>query len=148
MMRRFRQSPALRWVVALLLWGAPLALAAAAESSEPSIYSLRYMVQVVGSLLLVLGCMLAVLFLVRKLQGVPVGERNAIRILGSLRVGTREKILLLEAGDEQLLIGVAAGSVRTLHVFAEPVTGLNENGGSARTFDALLKRSTPAGRTA
>tara|TARA_R110000823_G_scaffold47903_15_gene121887 strand:+ start:2860 stop:3306 length:447 start_codon:yes stop_codon:yes gene_type:complete len=142
------QSRALRWGVALLLGGAPLALAVAAESSEPSIYSLRYMVQVAGSLLLVLGCMLAVLFLIRKLQGMPVGEKNALRVLGSLKVGTREKILLLEAGDEQLLIGVASGSVRTLHVFAEPVAGTADHGRSAGTFDTLLKRSSAASRTA
>ncbi len=146
MMHRQRRMRAWHWGVALSLSCAPLALAAAAESSEPSIYSMRYMVQVVGSLLLVLGCMLGVLWFIRKLHGMPAGEKHAIRILGSLKVGTREKILLLEAGDSQLLIGVAAGSVRTLHVFSEPITGPGE--GDGRTFDALLKRNTPAGRTA
>ncbi|MCB1842215.1 MAG: flagellar biosynthetic protein FliO [Halioglobus sp.] len=131
---------------AMLLATAPLALAG--DASEPSIYSLRYIAQVFGSLLLVLGCLLGVLYLMKRLHGMPVGEKNALRILGSLKVGAREKILLLEAGDSQLLVGVAAGSVRTLHVFDGPLVDAGDARAPAAGFEAVLQRNTPAGRRA
>lgn len=131
---------------AMLLAAAPMALAG--DASEPSIYSLRYIAQVFGSLLLVLGCLLGVLYLMKRLHGMPVGEKNTLRVLGTLKVGAREKILLLEAGDNQLLVGVAAGSVRTLHVFDEPLETRGDTRAPAAGFEAVLKRNTPAGRGA
>jgi flagellar protein FliO/FliZ len=131
-----------------LLAVAPWTLAVAADSAEPSIYSARYIAQVFGSLLLVLGCLIAVLYLMKRLNGMPVGEKNALRIVGSLKVGAREKIVLLEAGDNQLLVGVAAGSVRTLHVFDEPVISSAESAAASGSFAGILERNTPAGRGA
>ncbi|MDZ7784012.1 MAG: flagellar biosynthetic protein FliO [Halioglobus sp.] len=122
----------------------PVALAQVdGTASEPSIYNFRYLAQVVGSLLLVLGCALGVLYLIKKVQGMPAGDRrNAIRILGALKVGSRERILLLQSGEKQLLVGVAAGSVRTLHVFDQTDVPVSGNDGSAAGFDSLLQRAT------
>lgn len=133
-----------RYGAAALLFLVPVALAQVdGAASEPSIYNFRYLAQVVGSLLLVLGCALGVLYLIKKVQGMPAGDRrNAIRILGALKVGSREKILLLQSGEKQLLVGVAAGSVRTLHVFDQTDVPVSGNDGSTAGFDSLLQRAT------
>jgi len=133
-----------RCAAAALFFMVPAALAQVdGSASEPSIYSFRYLAQVLGSLLLVLGCALAVLYFIKKVHGMPAGDRrNAIRLLGALKVGSREKILLLQSGEKQLLVGVAAGSVRTLHVFDKTDAPVTENTGSAAGFDSLLKRAT------
>ncbi len=114
-----RQLPRILWRWSWI-WAAihcPGALAAVAEVESQAIFSTAYLVQVVGSLLLVFGCLFGVVFLLKKLNGVPVSDRKAIRVLSSVKVGSRERIMLVETGDNQLLVGVAAGSVRTLHVF-------------------------------
>ena len=95
--------------------------------------------RVVGSLLLVFGCLFGVLYLLKRLNRLPVGEQRPLRVLASLKVGTREKVLLLESGNSQLLVGVAAGSVRTLHVLQEKVqTGAE----TPDTFESLLQQTS------
>lgn len=86
-------------------------------NGSPDLFSASYLLQVAGSLLLVFGALFGLAFFLKKFNGVPVGDRRALRILSSVKVGTREKLLVVDTGDAQLLIGVAAGSVRTLHVF-------------------------------
>ncbi|MFT4823227.1 MAG: flagellar protein FliO/FliZ [Halioglobus sp.] len=91
--------------------------AVVAEREAPEIFDTAYLFQVFGSLLLVFGCLFGLAFLMRKFNGMPISDRKVIQIVGSAKVGTREKIVLLKAGELELLVGVAAGSVRTLHVF-------------------------------
>lgn len=47
--------------------------------------------------------------------------QGALRLLASVSVGQRERVVLLQAGETQLLLGVAQGNVRTLHVFDQPL---------------------------
>lgn len=116
-------------------------LAAAASVNPSGLFSGSYLLQVIGSLLLVFGCIFGLLFLLKKLNGVPMGHHAPVRVIGSTRVGTREKVLLLQAGEQQLLIGVAPGGVSTLHVFEEPVVSAEQS--KNRDFGALLGRVLP-----
>ncbi len=109
--------------------------AGASEASPPAIFDMAYLLQVFGSLLLVSACIFGLLFVLRKLNGIPAGRHKAIQILDSAKLGSREKIVLLKAGETHLLVGIAAGNVRTLHVFDGPVEGLNTKGAN---FAAVL----------
>lgn len=93
-------------------------LAVVSEPPKTEIFSAAYMMQVAGSLLLVFGCLFGLVFVMKKLNGVPVGDRKSLRIVSSVKVGSREKIMLLDTGEGQVLVGVAAGSVRTLYVYS------------------------------
>ena len=53
-----------------------------------------------------------------RMQSLPIG---ALRVLGGLSLGTRERVVLIKVGDTQLLLGVAPGRIETLHVLAEPI---------------------------
>lgn len=52
------------------------------------------------------------------MQGIAAGN---LKVLGGVSVGQRERVVLLQAGEVQLLLGVAPGEVRTLHVMDEPI---------------------------
>lgn len=116
-------------------------LAAATPANASGLFSGGYLLQVIGSLLLVFGCIFGLLFLLKKLNGVSMGHHTPVRVIGSTRVGTREKVLLLQAGEQQLLIGVSPGGVRTLHVFEKPVVSADQS--KNRDFGALLGRVLP-----
>lgn len=115
-------------------------------TAPPELFSAAYLAQVLGSLLLVFICLFGVVYLLRRFNGVRVGQGSVLRVLGSASVGQREKVVLVEAGKDQLLLGVAQGSVRTLHVFAEPVvTPQDASSTSASDFAAVLQAANPLG---
>lgn len=101
-------------------------LAVVSEAPKTEIFSAAYLVQVAGSLLLVFGCLFGLVFVMKKLNGVPVGDRKSLRIVSSVKVGNREKIMLLDTGEGQVLVGVAAGSVRTLYVYSGTETSVGQ----------------------
>lgn len=120
------------------------ASAAASAGGQSGIFNTAYLVQTLGSMLLVFGCLLGLVFLLKKLNGVSGSEKNAIRVVGSLKVGSREKILLLETVENQLLVGVAAGNIRTLHVFDKTTEEPGCTSAKATHFSTLL--ASPEGR--
>ncbi len=142
----------LRFSAAVLLF-APLAEAqeAAQErvgklnvAAPPELFTAGYLVQVIGSLLLVFICLFAVVYFLRRFNGVGGASGSVLRVLGSASVGQREKVVLIDAGGEQLLLGVAQGSVRTLHVFAEPIVAADEAVASP-AFAEVLRAANPLG---
>ena len=76
-------------------------------------------------LTLALGVVLAVIiglaWLLRRMARFNRSVNGQLRILGGLAVGNRERIVLVQVGKAQLLVGVAPGRVQTLHVLDEPV---------------------------
>lgn len=72
------------------------------------------------SLILVLAVIFALAWLLRWMQGARTGAPGALRIHSGIQVGPKERVILLQAGDQHLLLGVAPGRVQTLHVFAQP----------------------------
>jgi flagellar protein FliO/FliZ len=53
---------------------------------------------------------------VRKLGGLTVNGAQQMRIIGGLSLGMREKIMLVQVGEKQLILGVTPGRIQTLHV--------------------------------
>lgn len=52
---------------------------------------------------------------------------SQLKILSSMPLGTRERIVLIDAGGQQLLLGITPTSINTLHVFAEPIVVENKS---------------------
>jgi flagellar protein FliO/FliZ len=98
-----------------------------------------------GSLLAVLAVIFALAWLARRVQALRPSGAGALRIEGGVQVGSREKVLLLRAGDKHLLIGVAPGRVQTLHVFdTAPQTAAAETSAptpASPAFGDLLRRA-------
>ncbi len=71
---------------------------------------------------------------------------GTIKLLYTMPIGTREKILLIQAGETQLLVGACAGQLRTLHVFDEPITQSEDNN-EAMNFSQQLKKYLGQGKS-
>ncbi|MDE2342851.1 MAG: flagellar biosynthetic protein FliO [Betaproteobacteria bacterium] len=93
-------------------WGADPAKAAYVP---PSVMSLESIFQVVFSLLLVLGVVALVAWLLKRVQLPQQGVGRQLKVVSSIAVGQRERVVLVEIQDTWLVLGVAAGQVRTLH---------------------------------
>ncbi|MNE63401.1 Flagellar protein FliO [compost metagenome] len=77
--------------------------------------------QMVFGLLLVVGLIFFLAWLLRRMQGTAVKGGQVIEIVGSRAIGPRDRLLLVQVGKEQILIGHTPGSIEALHVLAEPV---------------------------
>ena len=44
-----------------------------------------------------------------------------LRVVSMLSVGAKERVMVIEVGKEQLLIGVTAGGITALHTLPEPL---------------------------
>ena len=86
-----------------------------------SLFTGDYLLQVVGSFFLVICVLLAVMLLLKRFNTVGISKTGYIQILASAPLGQRERAVLLQVGEEQILVGVAAGSVSTLHHISHPV---------------------------
>jgi flagellar protein FliO/FliZ len=110
----------------------PFAAPQVAEHAPVS--SAGNLAQVTVSLLLVLGAVFLAAWVVRKLRGLGSVRSDVIKIIADLPLGTKERAVLIQVGSQQLLLGVTAGQINTLHVLAENVddgpraTGDGQNG--------------------
>ena len=78
-------------------------------------------VQMLVGLLFVLVMVIAVAWLLRRVGGVSMGGGGAMSIVGGMSMGARERVVLLQVGEEQILIGVSPGRIQKLHVLENPV---------------------------
>lgn len=104
-------------VAALALCAFP-AWAAPAASPPPS--NAGALFQVVLGLLVVLALIYALFWLLRRYAPTQTGAQGALKVVGGLMLGPREKLVVVEIGETWLLLGVGTGEVRTLHTMPKP----------------------------
>lgn len=80
------------------------------------------LMQLMLGLLLVIGLIFLLAWLVRRMQQVVPRGGQVIQLLASQSLGTRERLLLVEVGGEQILLGLTPGSITALHVLSKPVS--------------------------
>ena len=113
----------------------------------------QLLLQSIGSLLLVLAILLAMVFAARWfMQRRPQGGRR-LRFVEAMALGNRDKLLLVEVDGRSLLLGVTAHNIRLLAELdaqeGDPSTGPREDSVSAparsglsQQFSQLLGRHT------
>ncbi|MCE0968249.1 flagellar biosynthetic protein FliO [Pseudomonas sp. NMI4491_12] len=115
-MRAFAAFAALLASQACLAAATPAATPATAPGSLGG-----QLAQMVFGLLLVVGLIFFLAWVLRRMQSTAVKGGQVIEIVGSRAIGPRDRLLLVQVGKEQILIGHTPGSIKALHVLAEPV---------------------------
>lgn len=130
-----------RLVLWSLLW-MPASSWAAEEAPRANPMDPGNLLQVVMSLLLVLLLIGGLAWLLRRVNGLQAAAGSAIRVLAAASVGHRERVVLVQVGEQQLLLGVAPGRVQTLHVLEQPVDVSQPKTGErfAERFAQALKK--------
>jgi flagellar protein FliO/FliZ len=106
-------------------------------------------VSVVLALLLVVGIIAALAWFARRARGGSLfgGRQSRIQVLASQSLGVKESAVLVRIGDTDILVGVAQGNVRPLHVFPAganteaPPAPAPVPGADAPNFKDLLLKS-------
>ena len=77
-----------------------------------------------GALLALIAVLVLIVGLAWLLKRLPAaGLRNSeqLRVVSSLGIGQRERLVVVQVGDQQLLLGITAHAINTLHTLAEPL---------------------------
>ena len=79
------------------------------------------LMQLVMGLLLVLGLIFALAWLLRRVQNTGTRQGQVIELISSRALGARDRLVLVQVGNEQILLGLTPGRITPLHVLKEPV---------------------------
>ncbi|MEK1939226.1 MAG: flagellar biosynthetic protein FliO [Pseudomonas sp.] len=79
------------------------------------------LVQVLLGLLLVIGMIFVLAWLMRRVQQIGPRSGQVIKLVASQALGPRDRLLLVQVGNEQILLGLSAGRITPLHTLKEPV---------------------------
>ncbi len=98
-------------------------------------------------LLVVVAAIFAMAWAIRRMGNIQTSVSGALRILGGISLGQRERVIILQVGNKQLLLGVAPGQIKTLYVLEEPIEASGEvkavNENFAQKLQSMLKGKQP-----
>jgi len=100
--------------------GAVLAASSAAAYGAEASPAAASLVKLLVGLVGVVAAVLIFSRVLSRTSLLPSGH-DRFKVLASLPVGTRERIVLMQAGDRQIVVGVAPDRVSALHVLDEPL---------------------------
>jgi flagellar protein FliO/FliZ len=115
----------------------------------PASSSTGSLLQTLFALIVVLGVLGALAWFLKR-YGPKAGGGNAtMRIVGSLNLGGRERLLVVEVGNQWIVVGASPGRVNALATMpkqegkdaTEPTAALAAHGPSANSFADWLKQT-------
>ena len=130
------------------IWTAMLAAAlpAAAEQTPASPIGMAgevldggFMLQFLAGLGIVVLCIVGLAWLLKRAGGLQASARGALRVVDGVALSTRERLVLVQVGDQQVLLGVAPGRVNAVHVLEQPVQTITDGAAATESFAARLR---------
>jgi flagellar protein FliO/FliZ len=118
----------------------------AAPGAQSSASAGGGMLRVTLALILVLAAVFATGWFVRRVRGLSGASSTGLEVLAQVTLGARERAVLIRVGERQILLGVAPGNVRTLHVLepgaaVAPTSIMPPDAALRPTFKSLLLKS-------
>lgn len=127
---------------ALILLPSTAVAQQAGEASQINI--MAQLGQLALGLLLVVGLIYLIGYVMRRTGPLAPRGGQQIKLLSSLPLGPRDRLILVDVGGKQLLLGASPGRINTLHAFDEPIAEVAASSGLdtdfAKTLRGLLKR--------
>ncbi len=74
-----------------------------------------------GSLVLVIAVILGLAWLLKRMRVPNLVQQQGLKIVRQLPVGTKERIAIVEAGNEQFLVGITPQSIQLISKLDEPL---------------------------
>lgn len=96
------------------------------------------LVQVTLALMLMVGLIIGLAWLAKRF-GRPLFQQNKdLRLVASLSLGVKEKIILVEVGNKQLVLGVTPQQITSLHVMDAPHQSVQETSEQEKASQDLI----------
>lgn len=95
--------------------------------------------QLVLGLLLVIGLIFVLAWLMRRVQRIGPGNGQVIELVGSRALGPRDRLVLVQVGEEQILLGITPGRITPLHVLKTPVDAVKTEAATPEFAQRLME---------
>ena len=92
-----------------------------AQEGQNELSSSSTFISIFLSLLLVIAIILALAYVMRRFNVTQAGN-GQMRVVASLVAGAKEKVMVIEVGDEQHLLGVTSHNINHLAKLEQPLT--------------------------
>ncbi|WP_154115385.1 flagellar biosynthetic protein FliO [Vibrio cincinnatiensis] len=94
-----------------------------------------------GSLLFVVVLILFLAWLLKRMRVPSFGQQKGFQVIRQLPIGTKERLLVVQVGKEQFLIGVTAQSIQLISKLDMPLSqDVNDEGSFTNQLTQLLKK--------
>ena len=97
----------------------------------------------VTSLVLGLGLVIGLIFLLawvaKRVQRIAPNNAQVIKLVASQSLGPRERLVLVQVGEEQVLLGITAGRITPLHVLEKSVAVTQPEGQAPEFAQRLME---------
>jgi flagellar protein FliO/FliZ len=114
--------------------------AASKQGSADAISSSSYLLKLSLGLVLVICLVFFLAWLVKKMHIVQNSNNGLINIISAISVGQRERIALIQVGEEQILIGLTQGRIDKLHTLKKPVDATQPSTVAASNFQQKFQQ--------
>lgn len=119
MMSLLKKQALLRSFVILVLYSPAVLLAedTATQLAKGNGYS-GYFIKMILSMLLIIGMLAAFSWYTRRFGMGMLGHKpnDHLQVVSMLSLGAKERVVMIQAGDDQLILGLVPGEIKKLHV--------------------------------
>lgn len=116
-------------------------VSAANAAAQPAATAIGDLFQVFLGLAFVLALMMAAAWALKRFGVKRLAGGANVRVIGGVNLGGRERVLVVEAADLWIVVGVAPGRVNTLATMPRQEIPTDETSPVATTFADWLKKT-------
>ena len=118
--------------------GAPATMAPASSAGS--------LLQTIFALMFVLALLIGLAWFMKRYGPKVMGGNNKMRVVSSLNLGGRERIVLVEVADQWIVVGASPGRINALATMPRqegelPQLATTQNGPAAANFSEWLKQT-------
>lgn len=84
-----------------------------------------------ASMIIIVGIIVLLGWLYSRSRFMSGGSSDVINIVATRALGPKERLMVVEVADQQLLVGMTAAGVQTLHVLDKPVQAIQKESSQA-----------------
>lgn len=113
-------------------------------------FSSSYLFKLILALAFILLLIFGLAWIMKKMQLTQHSQNGLIQIVSAISVGQRDRIALIQVGDEQLLLGLTPGRIEKLHTLKSAIkVDMNkaDSPSFSDRFNQLLKQQNSREKT-
>jgi len=128
------------WQVISALVAGLFPLTVTAETISASPVNASALLQTIFGLIMVLAIIVFLGWLLKRSKYFHATHHGQLKVLGAISLGAREKAVLIQVGEQQILLGVTSQQINTLHTLSEPLSVREPQIKASDSFAERLKQ--------